>query len=63
MEPSKRVETDPLVDMHVVVAEDEDQYVEAVGELHKDGLDGQSGDGMPPEVECGRNGLVSLAYP
>jgi len=53
MEPLERVETDSLVDMQVAVAEDEDQYVEAVGELHEDGLDGQSGDGMPPDSEDG----------
>jgi len=50
------VETDSLVDMQVAVAEGEDQYVEAVGELHEDGLDGQSADGMPPEAGDGRNG-------
>jgi len=55
MEPLEQVETDSLVDMQVVVAEGEDQYVEAV-ELHEDGLNGQSGDGMPPEAEDGHNG-------
>jgi len=47
-EPLERVKTDSLVDMQVAVTEGEDQYVEAVGELQEDGLDGQSGDGMPP---------------
>jgi len=42
--------------MHVAVTEGEDQYVEAVGELQEDGLDGESGNGMPPEAEDGRNG-------
>jgi len=56
MELTERVETDSLVDMHVAVTEGEQQYIEAVGELHEDGLDGQSGDGMPPEAEVGRNG-------
>ena len=55
MEPMERVETDSLVDMHVAVTEGEEQYVEAVGELHEDGLDGQSGDGMLPEAEGGHN--------
>ena len=50
------METDSLVDMQVAVAEGEDQYVEAVGELHEDGLDGQSGDGMLPEAGARRNG-------
>jgi len=55
MEPSEQVETDSLVDMQVAITEGEKQYVEAVGELHEDGYDGQSGDGMPPEAEDGRN--------
>ena len=42
--------------MHVAVSEGEVQYVEAVGELQEDGLDGQSGNGMPPEAGDGRNG-------
>jgi len=42
--------------MQVAVAEGKDQYVEAVGELHEDRLDGQSGDGMPPEAGDGLNG-------
>jgi len=50
------VETNPWVDQYVVVAEVEEQYVEAVGELQENGLDGQSGDGMPPEAGDGRNG-------
>ena len=50
------METDSLVDMLVAVTEGEDQCVEAVGELHEDGLDGQSGDGIPPEAEDGCNG-------
>ena len=56
MEPSERVETDSLVDMQVAATEGEEQYVEAVGELHEDGYnDGLSGDEMPPEAEDGRN--------
>ena len=49
------MEIDSLLDMQVAVAESEDQYVEAVGELHEDRLDGQSGDGTPPEAEDGHN--------
>jgi len=56
MEPPERVETNPWVDMQVAVTEGEEQYVEGVGELHEDGLKGQSGDGMPPEAEGGHNG-------
>jgi len=42
--------------MQVAVTEGEEQYVEAVDELHEDGYNnGQSGDGMPPEAEDGRN--------
>jgi len=56
MEPPEQVETNPWVDMHVAVPEGEEQYVEAVGKLHEDRLDGQSGDGMPPEPDGGLNG-------
>jgi len=50
MEPLERIETDPWVDQYVTVAEEEEQYVEAVGELQENGLDGQSGNGMPLEA-------------
>jgi len=56
MEPPERVETDPWVHMQVAVTEGEQQYIEAVAEMHEDGLDGQSCNGMPPEAEGGRNG-------
>jgi len=56
MEPSEQVETNPWVDQYVAVADGKEQYVEAVGELQENGLDGQSGDGMPPEAGDGRNG-------
>jgi len=32
----ERVETDSLFDIHVAVTEGEEQYVEAVGELHEE---------------------------
>jgi len=56
MEPSERIETDPWVDQYVAVAEQEQQYIEAVGELQENGLDGQSGNGMPLEAGDGHNG-------
>jgi len=59
MEPPERVETDPWMDVQVAIPEGEEQYVEAVGELQENGLDGQSSDGMPPEAGDGRNGPPS----
>jgi len=61
MEPPKRVEVDPYADNYVPVTEGDEQFAEAVGELPQDnGLDGQSGDGMPLEAEDGHDGLPLL---
>jgi len=57
MEPPERVEIDPYADNHVPVTEGDDQFAEAVGELPQDnGLNGQSGNGMPPEAGDRHNG-------
>jgi len=57
MEPPERVEIDLYADNHVPVTECDDQFAEAVGELLQDnGLNGQSGHGMPPEAGDGHNG-------
>jgi len=62
MEPPERVEADPCVDNIVPVTEGDEQYAEAVAELPQDdGLDGQSGNGMPLKAGDGHNGLPPLA--
>jgi len=52
-----RVEIDPYVDNYVPVTEGDEQFAEAVVELPQDnGLNGQSGNGMPLEAGDGHNG-------
>jgi len=56
MDHSERIEADLWVDQYVPVAEGEEQYSEAVGELQDNGLDGQSGNGVPLEAGDEHNG-------
>jgi len=62
METPGNVEVDPYADNYVPVAEGDEQFAEAVGELPQDnGSTGQSGGGTPLEAEDERDELPPLA--